>query len=184
MSINQASYAPDFEQSLAGLGVDVTYTTPSAFSETLGSVVEGQTIGVPLPFDSVSQPEWVDTDVTPAKLNAATTSVTPASLGIADYGSVVLDSTADGAEQSSLFVDVHIPVLSATDIVRSMSDAIDRIGPKLRAGGSAIIATGPSATADMGALVKGAHGPKDVHVVVLTEQTDGERTEQTDGGNQ
>jgi L-lactate dehydrogenase complex protein LldG len=44
-------------------------------------------------------------------------------------------------------------------------------------GGSAIVATGPSATADMGALVKGAHGPKVVHVVVLddTDETGGDR---------
>jgi len=173
MSINQDNNVTDFQQSLAALDVDVTYTAPAAFAETLASIVQGETIGVPLPFDSISQPEWIDTEVTPAKLNAAQTSVTPASLGIADYGSVVLDSTTDGAEQISLFVDLHIPVLSAEDIVRSMSDAVGHLGPKLRAGGSSIIATGPSATADMGALVKGAHGPKDVHVIVLTDETDG-----------
>ncbi|NUE03810.1 LUD domain-containing protein [Halorubraceae archaeon YAN] len=177
MSINQDNNVTDFQQSLAALDVDVTYTAPAAFAETLASIVQEETIGVPLPFDSISQPEWIDTEVTPAKLNAAQTSVTPASLGIADYGSVVLDSTTDGAEQISLFVDLHIPVLSVDDIVQSMADAIDQIGPKLRAGGSSIIATGPSATADMGALVKGAHGPKDVHVIVLTDETDGGNNE-------
>jgi L-lactate dehydrogenase complex protein LldG len=31
---------------------------------------------------------------------------------------------------------------------------------------SFILATGPSATADMGALVQGAHGPKEVEVII------------------
>jgi L-lactate dehydrogenase complex protein LldG len=32
-----------------------------------------------------------------------------------------------------------------------------------------VLATGPSATADMGELVLGAHGPESVHVVILDE---------------
>ncbi|TKX83368.1 hypothetical protein EXE43_24625, partial [Halorubrum sp. SS5] len=40
-----------------------------------------------------------------------------------------------------------------------------------------VFATGPSATADMGGLVHGAHGPKEVHVVLLREDdsAEGER---------
>ena len=35
---------------------------------------------------------------------------------------------------------------------------------------SVVLATGPSATADMGTLVHGVHGPKDVHVVLVTDR--------------
>jgi len=32
------------------------------------------------------------------------------------------------------------------------------------------LATGPSATADMGALVRGAHGPERVHVLLIDDR--------------
>ena len=59
-------------------------------------------------------------------------------------------------------------VLAASDIVPDMEDAFAVLGPIFRnEKTSLVLATGPSATADMGALVKGAHGPKRVHVVIL-----------------
>ena len=158
-----------FEHALADLGVSVTRSTPDAFESTLREIVSEPVVGTPLPFEAVSLPGWVDDAPSPATLRAATTSVTAASLGIADYGSVVLPSTADGAAQVSLFTDRHVAVLHSSDLVPDMPTAIGRLGPQLRDGGSAIVATGPSATADMGALVTGAHGPKAVHVVLLED---------------
>ncbi|SIS06610.1 LUD domain-containing protein [Natronorubrum thiooxidans] len=174
MSAEIGSIRNRFEASLADLDVPVTRTTPTAFESTLEEIVSDPVVGTSLPFEGVSLPEWVDDEPTPATLEAATTSVTAASLGIADYGSVVLPSTPDGSEQVSLFPDLHVPVLRAADLVADMPTAIERLGPQLRDGGSAIVATGPSATADMGALVKGAHGPKDVHVLVLETEGDAE----------
>lgn len=158
-----------FEETLADLEVSVTETTPDEFDATLRRIATDPVVGTPLPFDSVSLPGWVDDEPTPATLEDATTGVTAASMGIADYGSVVLPATADGSEQVSLFPELHVPVLRERDLVANMPTAIERLAPELRDGGSAIVATGPSATADMGALVKGAHGPKDVHVVLLED---------------
>lgn len=158
-----------FEASLADLDVAVTHVGPGEFSATLREVVHEPTIGTPLPFPSVSLPDWVDDSPTPATLEAATTGVTAATFAIAEYGSVVLPARPDGSEQVSLFPELHVVVLREADIVTDMRTAIDRLGPELRNGDSVVLATGPSATADMGALVKGAHGPKDVHVVVLEE---------------
>ena len=174
MSAETGSIRNRFEASLADLDVPVTRTTPEAFESTLETIVSDPVVGTPLPFEGVSVPSWVDDEPTPSTLEVATTSVTAASLGIADYGSVVLPSTPDGSEQVSLFPDLHVPVLRAADLVADRSTAIERLGPQLRDGGSAIVATGPSATADMGALVKGAHGPKDVHVLVLENGGDDE----------
>ena len=97
--------------------------------------------------------------------------MTAAGLGIADYGSVVLPSTPAGTEPVSLSPDRHVAVLRTDDVVPGMPEAFDSLAAEFRNGdhGSAILATGPSATADMGELVKGAHGPKDVHVVMLDE---------------
>lgn len=174
MSADSPSPVERFETSLDALEVSVTRVEPSAFDETLRDVVldVDAVVGTPLPFDSVSLPDWVDDEPTPATLEAATTGVTAASLGVADYGSVVLPGTPDGSEPVSLFQDLHVAVLRRSDLVGEMRTAIERLGPQLREGHSAIVATGPSATADMGALVKGAHGPKDVHVLLLEDGGD------------
>ncbi|PSP55949.1 hypothetical protein BRC73_08695, partial [Halobacteriales archaeon QH_7_66_37] len=124
--------------------------------------------GAPLPFDGVALPAAVTTDPTPAELSAAATGVTAASLAIADYGSVVLRAGEHGSEPISLFTDHHVAVLHEDDIVPDMESAFAWLGGTLRESrDSAIIATGPSATADMGALVQGAHGPKTVEVLVV-----------------
>ncbi|KTG11307.1 hypothetical protein AUR64_04670 [Haloprofundus marisrubri] len=156
-----------FEQSLRRLDVDSTRTTPEAFEETLASVTLDPVVGAPLPFDGSSLPDWIRTRPTPRELREAKTGVTAAELAVADYGSVVIRATPDATEQVSLFPDVHVAVVRAEDVVAGMPEAFERLAEWTAAGDSAVVATGPSATADMGALVKGAHGPKAVHVVVL-----------------
>ena len=156
-----------FEASLAALDVDVARTDPARFETTIESVTREPAIGIPLPFEGVSLPGWVDTKPTPATLESANTGITAAAFGIADYGSVILPATPEGVEQVSLFPKLHVAVLDERTILPDMRTAIERLGPRLRDGDSAILATGPSATADMGDLVRGAHGPEAVHVVVI-----------------
>jgi L-lactate dehydrogenase complex protein LldG len=61
-------------------------------------------------------------------------------------------------------------VIRASDVLPDLPEVLDRFGDAARAEDlSAIVATGPSATADMGKLVLGAHGPEAVHVVMLDE---------------
>ncbi|XVH31571.1 LUD domain-containing protein [Haloferacaceae archaeon DSL9] len=179
-----------FTTSLGRLGVEWTRTPPVSVSSVVESLLREPAIGVDPQLDGVSLPPVVDTDPTPKSLYAAETGVTTASMGIAAYGSVVLEADAAGSEQVSLFPALHIAILRRSDIVGGMPAAIDRLAPALRNEGSAIIATGPSATADMGALVRGAHGPRDVHVVIVDEDapepdTTGapEETEGTTGGD-
>jgi len=174
-----------FETALEDLEVPVSRTTPAAFDETLERVASDPVVGTPLPFEGVSLPDWIDDGPTLAALESATTGVTAASLGVADYGSVVLPATPEGSEPVSLFPERHVAVLRERDLVADMPTAAERLGPELRDGGSAVVATGPSATADMGALVKGAHGPKEVRVVLLEETGDADGTDDigdADGG--
>ncbi|MDL5360758.1 LUD domain-containing protein [Halalkalicoccus sp. NIPERK01] len=163
------SIVDTFEGTLDGLAVETTRLAPEAFEDALEAVVDEPAVGTPLPMASVSlEGTSVVTDPTPRRLTEAVTGVTAASLGIADYGSVVLPSTPEGGEPVSLFCDHHVVVIDAADIVPDMPTAIGRMATTLAdERESAIIATGPSATADMGALVRGAHGPKTVHVLVL-----------------
>lgn len=148
--------------------VDPQRVEPEALPDAIASVIEEPAVGTPLPWEDVSLPEGVQTEPTAADLERAVTGVTPASLAIASYGSLVLRADAYGSEPVSLFNDLHVAVLRETDIVPDMATALEWLGDELReTRDSAIIATGPSATADMGALVQGAHGPKRVEVFVV-----------------
>ncbi|WP_416839871.1 LUD domain-containing protein [Haloferax sp. DFSO52] len=159
-----------FEDSLDRLEVGWTHTSPSELAAVLREVCTDPVVGVELSSETTPLPSWVNTNPTPAELRAANTGITGVGLAIADYGSVVVQSTPAGTEPVSLFGDRHVAVLHESDIVPGMPEAFEWFGEEFRTGhDSAIIATGPSATADMGALVTGAHGPKDVHVVILDE---------------
>ncbi|QZY00966.1 LUD domain-containing protein [Halobaculum rubrum] len=158
-----------FAESAGEYGVELTRTTAESLPGTIESVITTPVVGAPLPWDDCSLPEPVPTDPSPAELDAAVTGVSAASLAVADYGSVVLEATPGGGEPVSLFPDEHVVVLREDDIVPDMETAFEWLDEQFRdTGGSAIVATGPSATADMGSLVKGAHGPKEVHAVVVT----------------
>ena len=173
-----------FEESLRRLNVGWTRVESDSFAETLNRVVEEPAVGSPLPFEAVSLADVADVkeeenasgtrielDPTPNQLREAKTGVTAAAMGIADYGSLVVRSSVAGDELVSLFPERHVAVLRVDDVVADMPTAFERLDEEVGANrGDAVIATGPSATADMGELVYGAHGPKEVHVLVLEEE--------------
>lgn len=156
-----------FTAALDELDVGWSRATGEELSETLAQFPE-PIVGAPLPFEEISLPESIPRADDSDAVKAAATGVTAGTLGIADYGSVLVESTPPEAELVSLYADTHVAVIRAEDIVDTMTDAIAEIGPRLRDdGGNAIVATGASATADMGALVQGVHGPGEVHVVIV-----------------
>lgn len=149
---------------------EVTRTDAAGATAAIEAAVEPPAVGTPLPFDGVALPDGVETDLSPSAVEGAATGVTAAGLAVAAYGSVVVDSTAAGEEPASLFVGRHVAVLAASDVVDDLSAAVGRLAERAAAGRDAVVATGPSATADMGELVYGAHGPRSVHVVVLEDR--------------
>jgi len=172
-----------FVSACESMDVPCEQTTVDGFAETLEATLTEPAVGVELDELDVSLADTsVTVDPTPAGLKRATTGVTPAEFAIADYGSVLVPSSPEGAELVSLFVDRHVVVVDAADVLPGMDEAVERFGETVRNEvgiESGIVATGPSATADMGELVIGAHGPSDVRVVVV-ERTD-DRGEGTDG---
>lgn len=166
-----ASAIESFEESLAGRDVPVTRTTAADASTELTEIVAQPAVGAPIPIAGVSLPDSVKTDLSPSDVTAARTGVTGVGAAIADYGSVVVAGGSEAAEHVSLFADRHVAVVAASDVTSSMRDALDDLGDEIRAGlTSAVIETGASATADMGALVKGVHGPTAVHIVLVTDR--------------
>ncbi|MFB6282108.1 MAG: LUD domain-containing protein [Haloferacaceae archaeon] len=163
-----------FRAGLDRHGVEVTDATPGTLDAAVGAAVEPPAVGAPLPFEDLSLPPSVPTDPTPAALDAARTGVTAARLGVADYGSVALAATPEGDEPVALFPARHVVVLRAADVVPGMRTALAELGDRAREdAASHVLATGPSATADMGGLVYGAHGPEEVHLVLVRDGGDG-----------
>ena len=160
-----------FEHRLEDLGATSERVEPSELTD---AVVEEATqpaiASRSLAKDAWLSDTWVTVDPTPADIWDAKTGISHASFGIAPYGSIYLEYDREGSEFVSLFVNKHIAVLDGRNIFPDMDAAFDHISeavPTHR--GSGIIATGPSATADMGELVRGAHGPADVHVIIVKE---------------
>ena len=160
-----------FESSLNEVGVELVQTTSDQFESTLIPLLDAPAVGTPLPFENIALPDAVEGDPTVQELETAKTGVTAAGYGIADYGSVVIQGGPDGEEPVSLYADKHVAVIAGSNVLPDMDTTFDRLAEDIRSGTEqAIIATGPSATADMGALVKGAHGPMEVTVVLLEDR--------------
>lgn len=160
-----------FESSLDGLDVGVTKTNSDGFHDALTDALREPAVGTPLGFEGVSLDDTeVILDPTSADLESATTGVTPAGMGIASYGTLALESDAAGTEPVSLYPDRHVAVLRERDLQAGMDGAFGWLSEEFAAGrDSYVFATGASATADMGEMVEGVHGPAEVHVIVLEQ---------------
>lgn len=161
-----------FQRRAADRRATVERTTVSEFGGALTDCVEEPVVGVPLPFEGVSLADHpVELDPSPADLDAAATGVTPVGPAVAEYGSVVIPSDERGAEAISLYPETHVAVLAASDVYPTLSTALAEVGEEFTEGlTSAVFATGPSATADMGAPVYGVHGPAKLHVLLLEDR--------------
>jgi L-lactate dehydrogenase complex protein LldG len=161
----------EFTRSLGAVGVTVTETTVADFPTALADAVEPPVVASPLPWDDLDYGDVavaIDTDPTPGAVRDAETGVTGAAFGVADYGSVAVRSTPGGDEPVSLYPPTHVAVVRERDVL-DLDDAFDRLADHLPDGDSVVFATGPSATADMGQMVQGVHGPGAVHVVLVEE---------------
>jgi L-lactate dehydrogenase complex protein LldG len=102
------------------------------------------------------------------KLNEGT-AIGMARWGIAETGSLVFHSAADTPILFNFLPTIHIVAIHASAIVPYLEDysAAARVArdPAPR---NACLITGASGTTDIeGSLVKGAHGPCDLHIVVI-----------------
>ncbi len=96
--------------------------------------------------------------------------ITRASGAIAESGTLILDDENTSHRLAALSPWVHVAVLDAKRIHRSIADAIAAFGTNHPDGGSPNIiwATGPSKTADVeGILIEGVHGPGEQIALLL-----------------
>ena len=103
-------------------------------------------------FDGIELHPRLDRD----RIDAYAFGITRASGAIAETGTVILTDADTSRRLGALAPWVHIAVLSATHMHRTIKDAL----AKMPDDPSVIWATGPSKTADVeGILIEGAHGP-------------------------
>lgn len=98
--------------------------------------------------------------------------VTGVSAALAATGSLVLESGAGRPRSASLLPDRHIALMTADQLLDDLETwqaSQATLGyPAFRQASNTVIVTGPSKTADIGhQLVKGAHGPRELHIIVL-----------------
>jgi len=93
--------------------------------------------------------------------------ITDVDAGLAETGSIVLRSDAARSRGTFLVPPIHIAIVFADQILPDLLDYWTKFpGPPPT---SLVFVSGPSKTADIeGILVTGVHGPKAVHIVLVT----------------
>jgi L-lactate dehydrogenase complex protein LldG len=95
-------------------------------------------------------------------------SVTGCLCAIADTGTIVLSSRLTGGRRAGLVDAVHVVLVRDDQLVPDLAAALERVTLETTAASAVTFVTGPSRTADIeGVLVRGAHGPRELHVVLV-----------------
>jgi len=119
-------------------------------------------------FDLFRKSEKVITDPSDQQMAKAKFGVTDAFAAVARTGSVCVSMTEKMGGSFSLFAGVHIAVVEAWSIVARPADIFNQQPFREKAfSRDFVFISGSSATADMGPLVRGVHGPANLHVIIL-----------------
>lgn len=100
----------------------------------------------------------------------AAVGITSAFVAVEETGTLVLVADADRPRSTSLVPPVHVALVPIERLVPTYADAVQRVA-KLRPVPSGVqFITGPSSSGDIElTLVRGVHGPGEVHVVFYPE---------------
>lgn len=161
----------EFQESLTRRDAESTVVSRGNAEAAIRDAIVEPAVASPSPLEAVSFADLpVTFDPSPSELRAARTGLTASRLGISSLGTVVVESRSGGDEFVGLYPERHVVVVDDRDLEPDLASAFAFLTTEFDAGrDSLVFATGPSATGDMGAIVRGVHGPKTVHVVIVTD---------------
>jgi L-lactate utilization protein LutC len=94
--------------------------------------------------------------------------ITSADFALADTGTLVMFSSVEEARLISLLPPVHVAVVPRQKLLSGLDELFALNPEPARRSSSMVLITGPSRTADIEQiLVRGVHGPGEIHVVLL-----------------
>lgn len=94
--------------------------------------------------------------------------ITAPAIGVADSATLIHLTGPGRPRSTSLVPSIHIALLDRKNLVADLAEAYALLRKKTHLN-SLVFITGPSKTADIEAqMVHGAHGPREVHVIVLS----------------
>jgi L-lactate dehydrogenase complex protein LldG len=117
--------------------------------------------------DSALQPESDDSHFHDLKIG-----ITRCDFLIARFGSVMVSSALSSGRRMFVYPEIHIVIAKASQVVNELKDALAGMKAKYAGGlpSQITVITGPSRTADIEkTLVMGAHGPKELFVLMIDD---------------
>jgi L-lactate dehydrogenase complex protein LldG len=109
-----------------------------------------------------------DHGLLPAELDALDGVVTTCAAACAETGTIAFDGReGQGRRAITLVPDLHVCVVRRRQIVETVPELFERLGPSAREGRPIVLVSGPSATSDIELeRVEGVHGPRQLVVVL------------------
>jgi len=100
--------------------------------------------------------------------STADVGITCADYALADTGTLVMLSSKEEARMISLLPPAHIAIVQKSRILSGLDELLTRVPRPADLTSSMVLITGPSRTGDIEQiLVRGVHGPGEIHVVVV-----------------
>jgi len=104
--------------------------------------------------------------------NEIHSAITPVDWGIAETGTLVLDSTFEDVRMATMLAETHIAILPASKIKPDTAAVEKHLNAALKTDAASYTAfiTGASRTADIErVLAIGVHGPQELHILILED---------------
>lgn len=102
--------------------------------------------------------------------SSAAVGITSADYAFADTGTLVMLSSPHEARLVSLLPPTHVAVIPASRILANLDELLALLPRPAEQTSSMVLITGTSRTADIEQiLVRGVHGPGEIHAVIVTE---------------
>ena len=163
------------EATRAGASVEKVHSDPTsvaiAASRTVsgaGRVIVADPTNLAIEIrEALSRMPGVIDNPTDDDLAVADAGITGAFAAVATTGSICVRVDDRLTGFASLLAPLHVAIVSSSTFVDRPSDIFSSNLGKEALPADFVFITGPSATADMGPLVRGVHGPHRLHIIVL-----------------